>query len=551
MSLQDKVENHIELDANSVWRLPGLDKFSYSDGESQEEVLRGVLRKADDLGSDSYELERHIRDWVTEYHLSRKRSQLLRGFTFRRSDRVLEVGCGCGAITRYLGEAFDDVVAIEGSPARATLARMRTRDQPNVSVLCAPFQDVAFSCRFDLIFCIGVLEYSKLFVGGTDPWDCVLRLLAGLLAPGGAVVLAIENQFGLKYIASSTEEHNHIMFDGLEGYPRQDLHRTFGYKELRERLARHLGPTRFYFPYPDYKLPSCILSEEAFRRLNVAEMIGNYAPRDYSRARTPVFDQRLVLRELARNNMLHLVSNSFLAVAGDAARERASFEGLGVFFSDRRTREFQTETRITERADGSVWVRKRCTGTGASADGAIGLYGYEEPWLGSESIQMQVLRNAKRRKITFGELFEPCALWMQKIRSIASTKSGELVVNGRYVDCSWANSFVRDGECVFIDCEWVWKEEIRVNTLVVRNAHYLLNEIRGMRDLNPQLSQVGTKALVAKIGCELGVEITGRDWEEFRRLEAAFTQTVRGGRPSRKDRLLQKVRCALARHLGA
>lgn len=125
------------------------------------------------------------------------------------------------------------------------------------------------------------------------------------------------------------------------------------------------------------------------------------------------------------------------------------------------------------------------------------------------------------------------------------------MVDGRYVDCSWANSFVRDGECVFIDSEWVWEEEIRVNTLVVRNAHYLLNEIRGMRDLNPQLSQVGTKALVAKIGCELGVEITGRDWEEFRRLEAAFTQTVTGGRPSRKDRLLQKVRRALARHLGA
>ena len=119
MSLQDKVANLIELDSDSVWRLPGQKKFSYSDGVSQEEVLRGVLRKAADLGSDSRELERHITDWVTEYHLSRKRSQLLRGFAFRRSDRVLEVGCGCGAITRYLGETFDDVVAIEGSHARA------------------------------------------------------------------------------------------------------------------------------------------------------------------------------------------------------------------------------------------------------------------------------------------------------------------------------------------------------------------------------------------------------------------------------------------------
>jgi SAM-dependent methyltransferase len=551
MSLPDKVDNDIVLDADSVWRIAGPDGFSYSDGESRERHLRNVLRKAVDLGSDSYELERHIRDWVSEYHLSRKRSRLLRGFTFNSSDRVLEVGCGCGAITRYLGEVFGDVVAVEGSPARAALARLRTRDMPHVSILGAPFQDVRFRCRFDLIFCIGVFEYSKLFVGGPDPNDAVLRLFRAMLAPGGAVVLAIENQFGLKYFASSAEDHNHIMFDGLEGYPRQDLHRTFGYRELGDRLARHLGPVRFFFPYPDYKLPSCVLSEDAFGKVNVAEMIGNLAPRDSSKARTPVFDQRLVLMELARNNMLHLLANSFLAVAGDASRSKVAFEGLGVLFSDRRTKEFQTEARILEHADGSVWVRKLSLGSGVSADGAVRLHGYEEPWLGSESVQMQVLRKAKRRKIAFGELFEPCALWMRKIRSVATMKSGELVVDGRYVDSSWANSFVRDGDCVFIDNEWVWKEEIRVNVLVVRNAHYLLNEVRGMRDLNPQLSQSGEKSLVARIGRELGVEITRRDWQDFRKLEAGFTATVTGGRSVGKARLAQKVRRALGRYLGA
>jgi hypothetical protein len=243
MSLATRLTNPIELDANSVRRLPGQEKFNYSDGDSHEKYLRDVLQGASDPGSNSYELEGYIRDWVTEYHLSRKRSQLLRGFAFRRSAKVLEVGCGCGAITRYLGETFDDVVAVEGS---------------------------------------------------------------------------------------------------------------------------------------------------------------------------------------------------------------------------------------LERADGSVWVEKRRLDSGVGGDGKVKLAGYDEKWIGADSIQMQVLRRAKRRSITFSELFEPCAIWIKKIKSAAVMKSGDQVVDGRYLDCIWANSFAVDGECVFIDNEWEWKGDIRVSTLVARSAHYLL-----------------------------------------------------------------------------
>ena len=73
---------------------------------------------------------------------------------FSGFDRVLEVGCGCGAITRFLGENFDDVVSVEGSLNRARLARLRTRDLPGVTILCAPFQEIRFSRKFDVVFCI-------------------------------------------------------------------------------------------------------------------------------------------------------------------------------------------------------------------------------------------------------------------------------------------------------------------------------------------------------------------------------------------------------------
>ena len=123
MSISLMINNELVMDDAAVWRLKGHDAFAYSDGASSEIYLEKVFRTAKDLGSRSNELQGYIRDWPSEYHLSIKRAQLLSGFSFDRSMKVLEVGCGCGAITRYLGETFDNVVSIEGSPARARLAQ--------------------------------------------------------------------------------------------------------------------------------------------------------------------------------------------------------------------------------------------------------------------------------------------------------------------------------------------------------------------------------------------------------------------------------------------
>jgi len=547
MSIINQVANPIELDANSVWRLPGQENLGYTDGESHEAYIGKVLRNASDLGSNSYELEGHVRDWVTKYHLSRKRAQLLRGFSFDRKARVLEVGCGCGAITRFLGENFDDVVAIEGSLPRANLARLRTRDIPWVSILSAPFQKIQFRTQFDLIFCIGVFEYSKVFVAGADPHETVLRYFSDILAPGGAVIMAIENQFGLKYFASSPEDHNNIPFDGIEGYPRQDAHKTFGYNELKGRLSRHFGDIHFYFPYPDYKMPSCVVSEEAFGQVNLGEMIGRLTPLDYPKARTPSFDQRLALMELAKNDLLHQFANSFLVVAAKGPGAKIRFDNLGILFSDHRKKEFQMVTTIESRKDAGIWVRKRRMDCCAVTEEVVKMVEGEERWVPSDSIQMQVLKRAKRKRMAFAELFAPCATWMRKIRQVSAVKSGHLIVDGRYIDCTWSNSFVENDECVFIDQEWAWNGDIRVSVLVARAAYYLLKEIRGMSTAHPELEKRETRSLVARIGRELGVEIGRADWKEFLRVEAAFKQTVIEARRGWQDRLVRKLRRAYSR----
>ena len=83
------------------------------------------------------------------------------GFDFDGSKTVLELYCECGAMTRFLGETFSKVVAIEQSMAKARLARMRTRGLDNVSILCVLFQELYFLQKFDIIFYLGGYQLTN------------------------------------------------------------------------------------------------------------------------------------------------------------------------------------------------------------------------------------------------------------------------------------------------------------------------------------------------------------------------------------------------------
>ena len=87
-----------------------------------------------------------------------------------------------GAVTRYLGETGAEVLALEGSQRRATIARERTRDLQNVQVLAERFQDLKLAARFDVVTLIGVLEYASLFSDSDNPAVDMLKRVRRLLA---------------------------------------------------------------------------------------------------------------------------------------------------------------------------------------------------------------------------------------------------------------------------------------------------------------------------------------------------------------------------------
>lgn len=293
----------------------------YADGAENE--LLELIRTASDRSVRSSELRGLIHDWPTHYHLSHRRGELLRPLTFGPGARVLEIGAGAGAVTRWLGEQGHDVVAVEGALARAEIAAERCADLDNVRVLCGSASDVADEDPFDAVLLIGVVEYAG--VGGFPSADDLLATCAQLVAPGGVLVVAIENQLGLQYVAGAPEDHRLQPWSGIEGYRRPGP-RTWSRRTLRTMIgATGLTSQRWLYPFPDYKLPVSVLAEQAFDDLplvgggpGLVTGLGRGMQSNHHHGWRHPFDLKLAHEVVVEAGLGPDLANSFLVVAGRA-----------------------------------------------------------------------------------------------------------------------------------------------------------------------------------------------------------------------------------------
>lgn len=331
---------------NLFWR-GRADAFTYSDGAEVEQRLFHIIRRASDKSTFSSDLIDGIADWPSEYHLSRTRHCLVRPLGIKPGEKVLELGCGCGAITRYLGEIGAEVVAVEGSISRARIAAERCLDLSNVKVFVDDLLRFETDDRFDWILLVGVLEYAPVFTDEKEPVQHYLRTVARFLAPDGRLVIAIENKFGLKYFNGCSEDHLGVPFFGLQNLYSAKTPRTFGRQELLGQLkAAGFLHCYFYYPFPDYKLPSVVLSDDALKdpQFDAVDLIIRSHARDYSGSPYRLFDEALVFSSLSENGIFTEFSNSFLIIATLENSIPYKTDRLAMTFAVNRVPEFLTVT---------------------------------------------------------------------------------------------------------------------------------------------------------------------------------------------------------------
>ena len=296
---------------------------AYADGAEQR--VLDALTAASDRRDGSDELRRLATDWATTYHLSPKRANLIRPFEIGRDHRILEVGAGTGALTRYLGERGARVLALEGDRTRAEAIALRCSDLDNVEVVCGLLHELVDDDGFDLVVVIGVLEYAGGSEKGNRPQLEFLRHAAGLVGEGGALLLGIENQIGLKYLLGFSEDHLDEPWVGVAGYPGNPAVRTFSRAELGSLLERaELPAQRWYYPFPDYKMPSTILAEAAFEIDSATDFVDQLVGppvRDLANPPTLFCDSRAAHRVFLDAGLGPEVANSFLVLSAKGGHD--------------------------------------------------------------------------------------------------------------------------------------------------------------------------------------------------------------------------------------
>lgn len=282
-------------------------KDIYSDGPIEDRLLGIAKMQLDDYSKLIYEKN----DWSILYHFSNIRKNIIDWLPIDKTQTVLEIGSGCGAITGGLATKAKHVDCIELSKKRSHINANRNSKFDNITIQVGNFQDIEknMTDKYDYITLIGVFEYSEAYINAKYPFQEMLSCIKTHLKTGGKIVIAIENRLGMKYWAGCTEDHNGLFFEGLEGYTNTNGVKTFSRNEILNIIesAGELTP-EFYYPYPDYKFPLCIYSDDFLPKRG--ELHNNMCNMD--RSRIVLFDETKVYDTLIAQNKFADFSNSFL-----------------------------------------------------------------------------------------------------------------------------------------------------------------------------------------------------------------------------------------------
>lgn len=528
----------------NLWvRVGESEKFSYTDGAETEKNILEILKGVSDLSVDSLELAANISDWPTEYHFSARRANLLRPISELFQGRVLEIGAGCGAISRFAGEFGAEVIALEGSHARARIAAERCRDLPNVNVVCDRFDLFTVEERFDTILLIGVLEYARIFSPGDqgDPVQWMLESAKKLLAPEGCLIVAIENKLGLKYFAGCSEDHIGVPFYGVEGLYQAKEAVTFGRKELTQRFSvAGLTTQKLLLPFPDYKIPEIILDADACEQsgFDTASFLGLSAGRDYAGPAPLAFSQALAWQALADNGVVPDLSNSFLFVcsAGADAKNRASSPDrvLAWSYSTQRRCELLTNTRIAENGDSFVVCKEKRYPQLALQVATASKWSHRivprVRYMLGERLDVALLRAAASNDID--EFFRIAQGWLEllKNKSVASSEKdlksiGSWLCAGDALDLIPRNIIINtDGLLSVFDQEWVTESPISLGWILVRGVlSFATNVVNGS-----WICSESVITLSQKLARQISLELYEEDLPEIQRMDVAFLNWVRG-----------------------
>ncbi|MDR7100820.1 GT2 family glycosyltransferase/SAM-dependent methyltransferase [Lysobacter niabensis] len=524
------------------WKRQNEESFSYSDGDDVEQRLLAAVRGAGDKSLFSTELAPHQTDWASTYHLSPTRANLLRPLErVLTGASVLEVGAGCGAITRFLGEVGANVTALEGSGRRAAITAARCQDLDNVTVVSDRFDAADLPHKFDVVTLIGVLEYSRMYTAGEDPVQATLARALKLLNDDGVLVVAIENQLGLKYFAGMSEDHLGRPMAGIEDHYREDGVVTFGKVELERRLSNAgFARSEFALPFPDYKLPVSVVLPSGLRDESVfaASSIAGQAVRaDRQLQHDTLFSMSQAFNVLGRNSLLTDLSNSFLVLAGKSHASptfaEAAPDVLAAHYASGRLPSFTKASEFVGERDHIRVRRSRlCPLYSPSPSLLITQTLEDEDYIPGVHWGQALEAIVSRPGWTSDDVAQWLEVWLRALLDVAGIDANSPLnlgaqLPGKWFDATPRNLILGKDGPTFFDLEWISQVPLTLGFLVFRGlSDALVSASRIARPAQPELAHIPT--LIRASLRKMGAIITQAQIESHYDAEASFQDETLG-----------------------
>lgn len=344
------------------------DKYIYSDGEIEDTLLSACKDGQEDV------LLKKSNKWPVLYHLSDIRENVIEWYPLKDNADVLEIGSGCGAITGILSKKAKSVTCIELSERRSMINAYRHKDCDNIQIKLGNFQDIEPTLsKFDYITLIDVWEYAGSYISGNNPFGDMLSIAQKHLKKNGKLIIAIENKMGIKYLNGAPEDHTGNLYDGVNDYIGGASVRTFSKNEV-ESMLNEAGfqNVEFYFPIPDYKLPSAIYSD---KYLPSPGSLRTYK-KNYSQSRLYNFYEDVVCDQLCADGQFDYMSNSFVVCAGID-----KCDVLFAKYNRERKKEFRIATYIVQEDNNKKVIK--CPLNAASKQHIISLEANTKKWKGT------------------------------------------------------------------------------------------------------------------------------------------------------------------------
>ena len=277
--------------------------------------------------------------------LSNIRKNLIYSYEFNPNSIVLEIGAHFGEVTGALCEKCTKVISVEPNKKRAEAISKRYEDEENLELIVGKLQDINFEEKFDYITIIGVLEYAQMIFDTETPALDLITYCKNLLKQDGKLLIATDNKFALKSYVGYIDKCTGITFDSITGYKSSRKTYKLGKKHIEDILNKiGLNYYKFFYPLPDYKLPSLIFTDEY---LPSSSKINGYFP--YYKENSSIFYSEVdaydaIIKE--DRTMFPFFANSYFI---EASQVEFKDDTRYVSFNNYRKEEYQLMTKMKEK----------------------------------------------------------------------------------------------------------------------------------------------------------------------------------------------------------